>query len=110
QLPDPGAVVGWVRAKPVTQHLRALDVGFRADRSLSKYGRNPINSPKLHILRLGAYPGTRAIASTSSRNSGFTSRSMTSSVLGGYLPPGNSFGKIAERASNQVGMVSALVR
>ena len=34
------------------------------------------------------HPGTRAMAATSMRNSGFTRRSMMSSVLGGYLPAG----------------------
>ena len=57
----------------------------------------------------GRYPGNRAIASTSIRNSGFTRRLTTSSVLGGYLPPGKSLGNTAARACMKAGMKSALV-
>lgn len=57
-----------------------------------------------------AQPGTRAMASISSMNSGFTSRSITRSVFGGYFPPGKSFGNRAERADMKAGMLSALVR
>src|SRR5262245_33746728 len=100
------------------QRIRHVDLGRRLAHSSGPQRRRPARArcEDLAACRGALAPreaelvARTAIASISTRSSGFTSRETMRSVLGGYAPPGKRRGNTSRRACMNPSMSEACVR